>query len=362
MRWYRVLGLGLLLSWSSESLAERVSSLYEANVALLGHGEHAYQAAIEAAFEQVMIKVTGNQFIMTIGDMQNQRSRVNTFVKKDFYVKDESVAADAKAGHLHVEFKAKAIDRMLRSAGQARWGADRPLVGVWLNVAKAGDSAHLLTAEDTSVWSMIQNAAMVRGLPIVLPVSDLSNLGADVVGAVSQENLKQLEQWSKPYATQALLVGNLIRAADGHWSAQWLFVDAGVMHHWRDRNDELHQIIEDGINDIADRLSNRQAILPDLETNQHVLLVVKQLDGIDQYAYLMRGLQRLSVVESARLKGLRPKQLQIEVVIRGTVSALISALQAHSPQCVITQLTEPGIAPQRVELVWHAQGVGAKHV
>lgn len=348
----RMLAL-LLLSVSPVIFAESVIDLYETDVALAQTEDNAYQQALSRALEAALIKVSGNAAIATVGEVMNQLPQAEHYVSNDFYGKTDKGAVHQ--ARLHVEFDPKAIDALLRDAGQPRWGADRPLIGVWVSLARTGQAPEILTNDHLKLWPHIQAHAAQRGLPIILPVSDLKSLDASILSAVTQEDAATLLKASKRYAVDGLLIGNLVLEAGGHWQARWLFVYGDQTVHWQDRDDSLEQALGQGVDDVADRLANLQSILPDSQAESSVPVFVQGLKSASDYAQFIKALSVLAPVQSVLPRALCGAGMQFSVLVTGGEVALLSAIQSTNGQLkalaaagqaqgqVLTQLSWGGV-------------------
>jgi uncharacterized protein len=119
---------------------------------------------------------------------------------------------------LQVDFDPVSTDRALRQAGLSLWGSNRPaLLGWWLNDSVEGSS---LVGDGQSVAEPLRRAAQHRGLPLRLPLADLSEQLVATAENLEGSNPAPLKDASERYGADALLAVHA-REDDGKWTAKW---------------------------------------------------------------------------------------------------------------------------------------------
>ncbi|MNJ54869.1 hypothetical protein D3C77_503300 [compost metagenome] len=120
---------------------------------------------------------------------------------------------------LVVDFDPATSMQALRQAGLPLWGADRPAVLVWWLNESARGSQLVGDAQDSA--ALLRRAAQHRGLPVQLPLADLSEQWVGTPSALSGKNLPALREASARYAADALLTVYARQARGSQWQAHW---------------------------------------------------------------------------------------------------------------------------------------------
>ena len=151
-------------------------SLYTVEVPV-ERGERDAQAAAERlALEEVLIRITGSVATAQSADVLGLFPNPRQYVLRFRPGANES---------LLVTFDGEAIEDLLRQAGHAVWGADRPVTLVWLAVDWGQGEREMVAAGDprtvrqpqaeedrnAELRERLQAAAQRQGLPILFPAA-----------------------------------------------------------------------------------------------------------------------------------------------------------------------------------------------
>ena len=189
---------------------------------------------------------------------------------------------------------------MLREAGLALWGASRPALLVWwLNQGVDGSQ---LVGDAQDGASLLQQAAQHRGLPIRLPLADLSEqlLISDELLQGDAEAVLQ-EPAVRYEADMQLLV--LARQRGSAWQADWrLLLGDGEERGQLEASDQA-SLADALLLTLSQRLAPRFVVRP--EAASQLVLEVQGAD-LARFAQLERVLEpfaaRLLRVEGDRLR------------------------------------------------------------
>lgn len=168
--------------------------------------------------EQALQRALSTLVVRLTGDAQSANSAALAELRKNpqQIVSQYGYSGDA----LVVEFDPLSTDRQLRAAGLALWGANRPAVLTWwLNDTTEGSQ---LVGESQSAAAPLQVAAQYRGLPLRLPLADLSEqIVATEENLAARESL-ELKEASERYESDVVLTVRAKQSADS-WQANWQF-------------------------------------------------------------------------------------------------------------------------------------------
>lgn len=213
----------MLFSWSGFSQAVVVSDLYQVSVPVEDQTRESQKQGIEAALQQVLIKVSGFSSVLDNAEIRQQMgSRSARFVKSFRYDRDEI----DDSVRLTVVFASNLIDELLRNHGEPIWGKSRPLILNWLAIES--DSGRSIVNQSMDVWpKMTEQAFSERGLPLLWPALDLEDDIALPVEKLSAGFKSDIQQASGRYQTDGVLAGRLARVSsednDKAWSYRGAF-------------------------------------------------------------------------------------------------------------------------------------------
>lgn len=146
---------------SAHSLAAPLSDLYKVREPVASQQPEEREEALRKAFDTLVVRLTGEAKVDREAIAQ-LRKDPQQLVSRYAY-EDSSVV---------VSFDPTSTERALRSAGLSLWGADRPSILTWW-LGETVDGSQLIgDAQEGS--SDLRAAAQHRGLPLRLPLADLS--------------------------------------------------------------------------------------------------------------------------------------------------------------------------------------------
>ena len=222
--WGRVLlllAIGAVWStvlFSATATAARVTDLYAASGVLPAESESPLTDAFNEALGKVLVKVTGRRdaaapdYLVTL--FPDPAQLVQQYRRED----RETIWA---------QFDRNAIKRVLDGAGQPVWGADRPVILVWLALDAGRGRRSILRAESAAdalpirtdealtfdmeqldeVRIVIVEAAEARGMPVLLPLVDAEDLSRLSFAELWGDFGDPVMAASARYGADAVLIG-----------------------------------------------------------------------------------------------------------------------------------------------------------
>lgn len=192
---------------SAQGMAAPLSDLYKVREPVASQQPEEREEALRKALDTLVLRLTG--------DVKSDQEAVAQ-LRKDpqQLVSRYSYEGDAVV----VNFDPTTTERALRSAGLSLWGADRPSLLTWWLTESADGSQLVGDAQEGAVT--LQAAAQHRGLPLRLPLADLSEQLAATADTVSAKEPQGLRQISDRYDADGLLAV-LAKQSDEAWEANW---------------------------------------------------------------------------------------------------------------------------------------------
>ena len=191
----------LVLSLLSASLAAlEVNDLYQANVVVDSQALEQREQAIKKALQGVFLKVGGKKSVLTHGVLKKAQKRASRYVSQYHYQrKDEELS-------LVVSFNEEQVNQLFKKANLALWGSLRPQVLLWL-IDEQGTSRSMIAADAGAIIpTSINNFSRQRGLPIVMPLMDLTDNEQVVLSDFWGYFPEQIQQASQRYFADTIVV------------------------------------------------------------------------------------------------------------------------------------------------------------
>lgn len=190
---------------SAYGMAAPLSDLYKVREPVASQQPNEREEALRKAFDTLVLRLTGEPETATVAQL---RSDPQQLVSRYAYEGDAVV----------VSFDPITTERALRSAGLSLWGADRPSILIWW-LGESANGTHLVgDGQDGS--SDLRTAAQHRGLPLRLPMADLSEQLAATADTVVAKEPQALREVSERYDADGLLTV-LAKQSGETWEASW---------------------------------------------------------------------------------------------------------------------------------------------
>ncbi|QAY92396.1 DUF2066 domain-containing protein [Pseudomonas sp. ACM7] len=293
MRFFsRFLFAGCMSLVSLASHAETVKNLYQVRQPVSGQTPEVREQATQQALDTLVLRLTG--------DPKAAQSPGLAALRKDPQQIISQYGFDAGPPEvLKVDFDPATTEQALRRAGLSLWGANRPsILGWWLNDSTEGSS---LVGDGQASAAPLRRAAQHRGLPLRLPLADLSEQIVATAPNLEGADATPLRGASERYNADALLAVHA-REEGGQWQAKW--------HLWLGDKKEAGSVegadqaaVADAVMlAVSERLAPRFVVKPGASGEQ--LLEVQGMN-LEHYAALGRLLEpfgaRLQSVDGDRI-------------------------------------------------------------
>ena len=166
--------------------ADVVQGLYRAKVAVVDQSTRAQTRAIQQAFRDVMVKVSGSRELLAEPVIKNSINNAGQ------YLRQYQFDSNHNQQFFVAEFDAPKIDRLLIDAGLPIWGSHRPSVLLWIADETPQLEKILYTEYSTAEFkTWLQNASERRGLSVNFPIVKLDD------SADSKLNTSVYDVWGR---------------------------------------------------------------------------------------------------------------------------------------------------------------------
>ena len=335
---YRLLVLCLALGAALPSQAELLKGLYQVHEPVSSQQAEERAAALQRAFDTLLLRLTGDAEVGKSKAVAALREDPQQLISKYGY----------EGEHIVVEFDPGTTERSLRRAGVSLWGANRPTVlGWWLNERVEGTQ---LVGDGQDSAAPLRAAAQHRGLPLRLPLADLSEQLLATPKAFSASDRRTLSDASERYDADVLLAVHASEADSG-WQAQWKVWIEGEQHDGKVKAKDSEALADAVMLAVSQYLAPRYVVAPGAASD-----ITLEIIGADvaRFAELDKLLEpfggSLLRVESDRLVyrvNASPEQLraQLSLARLQEVSEDEPPLDARQPLSEDGTAEEPADAP-----------------
>lgn len=254
-----VLSLASLLVMSPV-WAVQMTNLYEANIPVSVQTDAIKSRAELQALQQVLSKVSGNSYVLENPIIKTKLSKmdnIESIIEEMSYVPSPSTPTTPY--NLQVKFNQDAINSMLTNAAVPLWSQNRPLLVAWVEYEDPGKTPVIVDNEGpTNIQLAIKRYSDLRGLPIILPMMDVTDINKVTVNDITTMALPILTEASKRYGSEGIVVIHLVKQAKGY-SIQSKMMVNGEEWEWNIVGDNIDEAISNLLNNVGDTLIEKYA-------------------------------------------------------------------------------------------------------
>ncbi|MFT5635349.1 MAG: hypothetical protein ACI89T_000785 [Cognaticolwellia sp.] len=338
--------------------AIEVGNLYSAKVAVASQSNDDRNQALQNALRAVLVKIGGKviEHLLITQAIKNY----NNYVTQYQYIRSNDKTL------LNVSFDEDKINQLFKESDLAIWGRLRPQVMVWL-IEENGFKREIISSTSNSLLpNVINDFSQLRGLPLVMPIMDLTDFTAltlpDVWGRFSQP----VAQASARYMAEAVVVIRVSNSSlvavqndtvdcpicqENSLAVDWsLMTDAQSEHAQifseQYLGDNIDALLITALSDITDIIYQQYALST---TNSNEFQVdVANIASLAELIAVSEFLKELSAVQSVQLISVQGTNRRFKVSLIGSQQALFASLKLSEQ---LNRYIDPLAAPEGIEQV-----------
>lgn len=324
--------------------AVRVPGLYEVEVAVPDQSNSARAQGVLHALRAVIIKLTGDRAAPTQLEAAPILRAAERYLLQYRYQEVEPTSVQpgapvARELRLWAQFGQEALDRDLRGAGLAIWGAERPSTLAWFAIGDAGGWRWAGNeGNGDALQALAEARARVRGLGLIFPLYDLdddAHLGA---AAVASADTTAIGQASARYHPDSVVAAAVDSPAPGNWRARWTLLLGSETEQWSSEGQQLEEVLSSGVDVLADHLARRFAAAGAGAEQGGVTLNIVAVNSATGYARALHYLESLNSVTAVQVTEVAGDKVTFELSAYGGADAVHQAI-------ILGRVLEPTTGP-----------------
>ncbi|WP_268875395.1 DUF2066 domain-containing protein [Cognaticolwellia mytili] len=318
--------------------AIEVGNLYSAKVLVTSQSASDRNKALKKALGGVIMKIGGKKIEHPL--ISQAIRNYNEYVNQYQYLRSDNVT------YLNVSFNEEKINSLFKQSDLAIWGRLRPQVMIWV-VEEDGFERKLLSSTSNSlIPKAIDDFSQKRGLPLIMPIMDLTDLSALTITDVWGRFAHPVAQASTRYLAEAVVVlrissNSVMLEQDENSACQPLCQTKPLVLDWSlmaDAQEQHSQIFSEQYqgDDILLMLNKALADITDIIYQQYALsttnsnefqMDVANIESLDELIAVSDFLSELSAVESVQLVGVQGSNRRFKLSLIGSQQALLASLK-----------------------------------
>lgn len=235
----------IYLTLTTQAVTQDIAALYQAQAIVTGTGEENRQIGFRLCLAQVVVKVSGDQQLLTRSGFVEAEAHAGDFVAQFRYrdrmegipVHDEQGTHD-RPHDLTCIYDPATLDPLLGSLGGKPWLESRPRLAVFLAVENA-KSRFVLTGDGEDSPYM-RDSFEAAAIPIAMEVTVASRATFDAgrldFTDLAAAGMEQLDRLARQAGADQALAGSIVWSdAELGWVADWRLASGGRAYAWQVR-------------------------------------------------------------------------------------------------------------------------------
>ena len=337
-------------SWANDA---RVDWIYSVEVPVASTASSDVMGAASTALAGILLRVTGLPRLPKSAEIAAALQNVEGYYTRTSYVnRTLDDGSEMPQRHVVFEFDPTAIQELLRRARLPVWTIVRPEVVVWL-ILEEGDMRRLSSpALNPELTNAVRFRARERGLPIQLPLGDISDLKQGIPELVSARMWVAVEQASKRYRGDTIAVFQFVRdSSGGSCLGAGMVSLGGEVYEFEFEGAHLKHCGISAMDGLVDRIASWYAV-----PNQESKVLRVDVGGISTpkaYAELLDYLRSWEVVYRVEVAKVRGDVLSLRVE---SVASASQFLRLLTEEGVLGRSAGMNALPEREALRLHWLG------
>lgn len=307
-----LLMFALLVTSSAQALP--VDGLYGQEIVVDNQSEAARERAYREAFARVIVKVTGERRWLEHPRIQDAGQRASAYVAEVSY---RTVGLERR---LDVRFDQSLIDELLNDAEIPVWDRNRASILLWITVQESdGRRTMLGSSSDHVLLMQARDFADRRGVPVLIPLLDLTDRRMVSVEQSWQLDADALREAGQRYGADSVLAGRLLITPNNEVVGLWQFLFRDQVHVFDHVDNSVMTYMDFPLDEVTARLADHFGlVLSEFEQQDEVRLRIEGITDLANHTALMSYLASLSVVRDVNVSALRADTVELSVQLAGT--------------------------------------------
>lgn len=294
-----------------------VASLYKAQFKVPSQSDALRVKAIKKGLNRVLVKVSGNPDIINNTIIREAIEKPENFVEEFNYT---TLKRRDTPYLVHIRYDASGINRLLKKAEVPFWGANRPLILVWLALSRQNKSLEIIGNENPdALLSLMKHKSKKFGLPLIFPVMDIADVSLIMPSDVKEMAVPLLKEAGRRYAANAYLVGYVNETEESVYQSEWELVFNDQIWRFAIAEKADNQLVEHVLNQVSQTFAKNFIVKVTDAPASWLKLQVNNITQHDDLSSLIQYLKQLSLVQKVDLSEISGDQVKLSVQIKGTL-------------------------------------------
>lgn len=310
--------------YTANAFAIRVNAIYKADLPVASQSANERDQMLPDALAQVLTKVSGTTQVLDNPAIKTQLKDASSLMQEYSYQKN--TGNTAKPYRLIVQFDSEAINKILTDANIPIWGANRPLITVWIDDELANHSPELIdNSSQNAILNLLKTEADNRGLPIIFPMMDVTDMNIVSSNDFVTQNVPNLQKASERYGSDAILLARIMHSDTGITVQAKLILGKDVWG-WNLSDKTMAPIMTTLVDTVTHALAERYATAVKPTIQENMTLKVINVAEEDDFSHMMNYIEHLTPVSDVQIVRVEGNEVILSISLRATRDSFLQAL------------------------------------
>lgn len=179
------------------------------------------------AFERVLVRVSGIANIIDHEVLQAALANPDSYITRYQYSRKNTAMGIEPQLFIDVSFNPQQVIDLLQGADLPIWSSPRPRALVWVVIDDSQARYVISSAGKPEYSAILLDEADLRGVPVLLPFMDLTDLSYINLDEIYSGSSNSLRAAAGRYDSKIMLVMRIGQTATEKWQIQWEFWEDG---------------------------------------------------------------------------------------------------------------------------------------
>jgi len=306
------------------SKAVEVKDLYLVKLPVAEQGKTSLWKASLKGLKEVLVRKSGSSAILKSQEVGQAYRKVTSYLQRFEYARQEG---DSEFPYIiSLYFEPRLVDNLIQQSKMPLWGANRPLSIVWLAIEEDFERQIVLESEQQdSLFTVIQQNAIRRGLPIILPLMDLEDELVVSISDIWGRFPSSISQASERYAADVVLFGR-INLQGETWQGKFGFINQTSEGAFEVSADSKEMVVAKMMDSLADQLCSKYCVIEEVGQKNELLIDVTDINNFQEYKAAEFYLENLSSVSKVEVLSIEQFNVLFKLTLFGQINSTIEGI------------------------------------
>ncbi len=324
IRFLSILALLSCLSICFQANAVEVRDLYLVKLPVAQQGRTVLWNASLKGFKEVLVRKSGSSEILSSPEVQRAYRKVTSYLQRFEYASQEDNSEFPYEIALY--FEPRLIDNLIQEAKMPLWGSNRPLTIIWLAVEENFERKIVLESEEEqSLYPILKENAVRRGLPIIMPLMDLEDELAVSISDIWGRFPSTIKQASLRYPSDVVMYGRINQVGET-WQGKFGYINQDQEVAFDALGESQQEVIANMMDTLADRLCDKYCVVQEIGQKNELLINVTDISNFKQFKAAENYLADLSSVNKVEVIKVTKYDVLFKLTLLGQINSTVEGI------------------------------------